>query len=215
MRDFHRQFSGVPGVLRVLANTGAGLRRNTSIRRGVLGVLAGPALEHLEHLTHFRVFRANPHGIRLEHMEHLEHHKKAKGIGVPRPENCPRSANRQGDSMTARVSGLMARLKVAGFRPPLKKVEIGECLLRNVQAARPVTTPVTTPATIDPEWRASSVALSSCGQCAMRRAPGATWPGYCVGREDLPLAYGLLHVLPGDLGGGCPEYRPRGGPDKT
>lgn len=190
----------------------------------------------------------------------------------PRSKNCPRSANRQGDSMTARVSGLMTRLKVdgrldngkvaatqlgqdygkvSGFCQPLKKAEIGERLLRNVEVAetgsiskilgntgvsssvtRLVTTPaapvvarrevamlVSTesppPAANDPDRRASAVALSSCGQCAMHRAPGAARPGYCIGRDDLPLAYGLLHVLPGDLGDGCPEYRPRGGPDKT
>jgi len=138
--------------------------------------------------------------------------------------------------MTARVSGLMARLKVAerlddgkgsdsrgrqdygkvaGFCQPLKKAEIGERLLKNVEVASPVTTLVTTPAANDPDRRATAVALSSCGQCAMRRAPGAARPGYCIGRDDLQLAYGLLHVLPCDLGDGCPEYRPRGGPDKT
>lgn len=109
-------------------------------------------------------------------------------------------------------------------------------MLKIVEVASPVTTLVTTlaapvvardevaklvstesppPAANDPDRRTSAVALSSCGQCAMRRTPGAVQPGYCIGRDDLPLAYGLLHILPGDLGEGCPEYRPRGGPDKT
>lgn len=130
--------------------------------------------------------------------------------------------------MKARPSVLMARLKGAErldygkARDARGGQDYGKVSSKVSTETLPFASSVTTlvtgespPAANDPDRRAAALHLSRCGQCAKRRAPGAARPGYCIGRDDLPLAYGLLHVLPGDLGDGCPEYRPRGGPDKT
>lgn len=46
-----------------------------------------------------------------------------------------------------------------------------------------------------------------CRGCIHFRQPGAS-DGYCVGREDLLHAYGLLHCIPADGGAWCPKFRP-------
>lgn len=61
----------------------------------------------------------------------------------------------------------------------------------------------------DPEPRQSDLWGRACSSCYWRRTPGLNRVGYCTGREDLPLAYGLLHYLPADLGENCGTYRPR------
>lgn len=46
-----------------------------------------------------------------------------------------------------------------------------------------------------------------CRRCAHFRRPGAS-VGYCVGRDDLPHAYGLLHHVPSERGAWCSAFRP-------
>lgn len=130
--------------------------------------------------------------------------------------------------MNARVSGLMVRLN-RGERLDYGKArdarggqDYGKVSSKVSTETPPFASSVTTlvtgespPAANDPDRRAAVLHLSRCGQCAKRRTPGSARPGYCIGRDDLPLAYGLLHALPGNLGDDCPDYRPRGGPDKT
>ena len=103
-------------------------------------------------------------------------------------------------------------------------------MLRNVEIASTVTTMVTTPAAPlvanrevasqvatgltpaanDHDRRMAALWRHPCGSCTLRRTPGTARPGYCIGRDDLPLAYGLLHVLPADLGNSCDQYNPIG-----
>lgn len=45
-----------------------------------------------------------------------------------------------------------------------------------------------------------------CRRCAHFRRPGAS-DGYCVGRDDLPHAYGLLRHIPSDGGAWCSIFR--------
>lgn len=61
-----------------------------------------------------------------------------------------------------------------------------------------------------PDMRLSVMALHPCGTCYWRRTPGAARLGYCTGRDDLPLAYGLMHELPDDKGESCEHYRVKG-----
>lgn len=44
-----------------------------------------------------------------------------------------------------------------------------------------------------------------CRRCEHFSRPGLS-DGYCTGRDDLPLAYGLLRVLPADAGAWCPRF---------
>ena len=55
----------------------------------------------------------------------------------------------------------------------------------------------------------SRMAAIRCKGCAHHRRPGRSDPGYCGGRDDLPLAYGENHSLkklPRDRGESCTEY---------
>lgn len=117
--------------------------------------------------------------------------------------------------MSARVAALMARLNGSSAAPGPHAPGRPAAPVPPVVTVRPATTPVTTQTAANDATQRLALWLHPCGSCTARRTPGAAWPGYCIGRDDLPLAYGLLHVLPCDLGDGCPEYRPRGGPDKT
>lgn len=47
--------------------------------------------------------------------------------------------------------------------------------------------------------------IASCGRCAHFRRPGRS-DGYCTGRDDLPIVYGLLRALPDDEGMRCPRF---------
>jgi hypothetical protein len=44
--------------------------------------------------------------------------------------------------------------------------------------------------------------LNRCRRCSHGRRPGLS-DGYCVHRQDLPLAYGHLRELPADRGARC------------
>lgn len=51
-----------------------------------------------------------------------------------------------------------------------------------------------------------------CVSCCHLRKPGRVDVGYCVGREDLPPAYGANHplrTLPDDKGESCKAWRAR------
>lgn len=61
---------------------------------------------------------------------------------------------------------------------------------------------------------ASVSVVIGCKTCQHRRRPGLASPGYCSGRDDLPLAYGLHHPLrrlPDDRGVTCASYTPHEG----
>lgn len=47
--------------------------------------------------------------------------------------------------------------------------------------------------------------LGCCRRCLHFRQPGLS-TGYCTGRDDLALAYGLLRALPPDEGACCPDF---------
>lgn len=54
------------------------------------------------------------------------------------------------------------------------------------------------------------MAAIRCKGCAHHRRPGRSDPGYCGGRDDLPLAYGPGHPLrklPRDGGAACQEFK--------
>lgn len=47
--------------------------------------------------------------------------------------------------------------------------------------------------------------LNRCRRCAHGRRPGLS-DGYCIHRQDLPLAYGMLRELPADRGAWCESF---------
>lgn len=120
------------------------------------------------------------------------------------------SEPRQEADVSARMSALMARLNGSSAAPAPDTPSEPPTPAPPVVATRPVTTPVTTETAANDASQRLVLWLHPCGSCTLRRTPGAAWPGYCVGREDLPLAYGLLHELPADLGEQCHRYSPRG-----
>lgn len=100
--------------------------------------------------------------------------------------------------------------EVAGCDPKKKTQGLAPGAERQLQVAVAGCTPkkghgVDDPS--NPDMRLSVLALHPCGTCYWRRTPGAARLGYCTGRDDLPLAYGLLHELPDDMGESCGWHR--------
>lgn len=54
-------------------------------------------------------------------------------------------------------------------------------------------------------WDETAGTGDRCRQCTGFRRPGLSG-GYCIARPDLPIAYGLLHHLPDDLGAACDRF---------